>query len=164
MESRAKDLHTKMKNDSLRRRIAPSVPLSLELVDDGGATFTRNFRLSFDLNAMTLVQEQTGLSMLNGEIWNDLNEKTLSIMLHAAVLAHNPEYAVVDGLEVIRSYMDTTNIEKITDALNEAFLLQLPTERQDKIRKAQAAAKEKGENPTPPATAPADPEAKAQAS
>jgi hypothetical protein len=151
-----------MKDTSLRRRIAPSVPLSLELVDDGGATFTRNFRLSFDLNAMTLVQEQTGLSMLNGEIWNDLNEKTLSVMLHAAVLAHNPEYDCSDGLGVIRSYMDTTNIEKITDALNEAFLLQLPGERQEKIRKAQAAAKEKGENPTPPATAPAPDQTKPQ--
>jgi hypothetical protein len=152
-----------MKDTSLRRRIAPSVPLKLELVDDGGATFTRNFRLSFDVNAMTLVQEQTGLSMLNGEIWNDLNEKTLSIMFHAAVLGHQREYAAVDGLEVIRSYMDAANIEEITAALNEAFLLQLPPEKREKIRKAQAAAKEKGENPTPPAMAPPekapDPEA-----
>jgi hypothetical protein len=146
--------------NGLRRRIAPSVALSLELVDDNGDKFTRNFRLSFDLNAMTLVQEETGLSMLNGEIWNLINEKTLSVMFYAAILAQQPEYASKDGLAVIRSYMDASNAEKITEALNEAFLLQLPKERQDKIRAAQQAAKEKGENPTPPAMAPPDRQAK----
>jgi len=150
--------------DALRRRIAPSVPLTLELTDDNGEKFTRSFHLSFDFNAMTLVQEQTRLSMLNGEIWNNLNEKTLSIMFYAAVLARHPEYAVEDGLEVIRSYMDTTNTDAITNALNDAFLLQLPPERREKIERAQKAAKEQGENPTRPAMARPDHLAKSQAS
>jgi hypothetical protein len=144
--------------NALRRRIAPSAPLTLELADDNGDKFIRTFRLSFDFNAMVLVQELTGFSMLNGEIWNELNEKTLSAMFYAAALAQQPQYGEAGGLEVIRSYMDTTNTEPITNALNEAFLLQLPKERRERMEKAQKAAKEKGENPTPPATAPMSPD------
>lgn len=139
----------------LRRRIAPSVALKLDLKDDSGENFTRNLRLSFDCNAMAMVQEETGWSMMSGQIWDHLDEKTLSIMLHAAVLALQPEYGVENGLEVLRSYMDFSNAEQIAEALNEAFLIQLPAEKADEIRKKQKAAREKGENPTQPATDPA---------
>jgi hypothetical protein len=147
----------------LRRRIAPSVPLTLELADDSGEKFTRSFLLAFDFNAMTSVLEQTGYSMLTGEIWNHVNEKTLSIMFHAAVLLRHPEYASDNGLEVIRSYMDTMNTEAITNALNDAFLLQLPPARRKKVEAAQKQALEQGENPTSPATAPTPDQAKPQA-
>jgi len=50
-------------------------------------------------------------------------------------------------LEVIRSYMDTTNTDAITNALNDAFLLQLPPGKTGKIERAQKAAKEQGEKP-----------------
>jgi hypothetical protein len=153
-----------MKQSSeLRRRIAPSVPLTLELADDSGEKFSRSFLLAFDFNAMTLVLEQTGYSMLTGEIWNHVNEKTLSIMLHAAVLLRHPEYGTAEGLEVIRSYMDTNNTEAITNALNDAFLLQLPPERRKNVQAAQKRAAGQGGNPTPPATAPTPDLAKPQA-
>lgn len=141
-----------MVDKGLRRRIAPSVPLTLELEDEGGEKFVRSFRVSFDVNAMALVQEETGYSMLNGEIWGHIDETTLSSMFRAALLTHQPEYGGLEGLQVIRSYMDASNAEKITVALNEAFLIQLPKERRDKLREAQKDAKAKGENPTPPAT------------
>jgi hypothetical protein len=40
----------------IKRRIAPSVPLKLDLEDDSGAKFSREFRLSFDLNAAARIQ------------------------------------------------------------------------------------------------------------
>jgi hypothetical protein len=136
-----------MADAGLRRRIAPSVPLTLDLEDDSGAKFTRSFKLCFDFNAIALVEDESGYSLLDGEIWKHPTAKNLSIMFYAAALAQHPEYE--GHLDVIRSLMDAGNVEKITRALNEAFINSLPKEKQDVIRKAQSDAEAKGANPTP---------------
>ncbi|HLZ07507.1 MAG TPA: hypothetical protein VKT80_02895 [Chloroflexota bacterium] len=138
------------KTIALKRRIGQSHSLRLELEDEVGGKFVRNFRLCFDFNAITLIEERTHLSLLTGEIWKNASAKTLSIMLWAAVLAHSPEYDSDEGLAVIRSYMYAGNATEIADALFEAFLISLPKDQQERIR-----AKRKEEDSLPLAPAPA---------
>lgn len=142
--------------------MSKSVPLKLDLEDEGtGATFTRNFRLSFDFNAIALCEERTGLGFLNGEIWTKLNATNISIMLYAAILSNHPEYWTVDkfsnptpeGLEVLRSYLDAGNLQLVTRALNDAFMQSLPVDKRAELEAKQKAEEVKAINPTPPAAA-----------
>lgn len=137
----------------LRLRQAKSVPLTLKLEEDGGATFTKNFRISFDFNAISLIEEMTrspfrpdGLGFLSGEIWKKLNATNISIMFFASVLANHPEYNTLDkatgepttdGLGALRSYLDPGNVETIIKALNEAFMIALPKEKREEIERQQ---------------------------
>lgn len=141
-------------DSALKRRIAPSVPLKLELDDDSGAKFVKNFRLSFDANAAAEVEERTGFNMLRGEIWEKLSFKGLSIMLWAAVLANHQEYDTEDaignrtdeGLRVIRSYMGIGNTAQISSAVENAFLASLPKDKREAIE-AERARREKETTP-----------------
>ena len=128
---------------ALKMRIAPSVPLKLELEDDNGSKYVRNFKLSFDANAAALVEEKTGFNMLRGEVWEKLSFKSLSIMLWAAVLANHDEYDCDEGLRVIRSYMGVGNTPQISEAVEKAFLASLPKDKREAIE-AERARREKG--------------------
>ncbi len=153
---------------ALKKRIAPSVLLKLDLNDDLGSKFTRTFRLSFDANAAAEIEERTGLSMLSGEAWQKPSFKVMSIMFWAAVLANHPEYDTEDekgnrsdeGLRVIRSYMDVGNALEISDALEKAYMLSLPPDRRAEIEKS---VKAKSSSPQPGAVEnpPTTPEATA---
>lgn len=141
-----------MSDSPLRRRIMKSTPLTLQLEDENGDKFTRMFRLAFDFNAQCIVEFRTKLSMLEADIWLRDSPTNLSVMFHAAVLMHQPEYAGEEGLQTLRSYMDAGNIAQISDALNEAFVSTLSADKQKIIRAKQAERKAKGdENPTEPA-------------
>lgn len=142
-------MNVSSKNGALRRRVAPSVPLTLELEDDAGGKFTRSFRLAFDMNAAAEIEERTGLSLLDAGIWQHINEPVaFSVMFYAALLANHPEYRTVDdegeasdeGLEVIRSYMQESNAEPITEALWKAYLIYLPREKRELMEKLRAKA------------------------
>jgi len=129
----------------LRRRIAPSVPLRLNLTDDSGDKLQRTFHLSLDFNAACYVQGLLGKSLLDGTTWEDTSPIVVSTMFYAAILARHPEYDTRDektgeptteGLEVIRSLMDAGNVKQIQNALFDAFVATLPPERQVAIKKA----------------------------
>lgn len=150
---------------ALKRRIAPSVPLKLELMDDGGATFVREFKLSFDFNAAAIVEEKTGLNLLTGAVWTSLSSRTLSWMLYAAILANHREYGRVDeegtiqptseGIDTIRSYMDIGNTDVIGDAVWDAYFISLPKDKRESLEKARAALMTKvGKDSSPLAVAP----------
>ncbi len=153
-------------DSALKRRIAPSVPLKLELDDDKGEKFVKNFRLSFDANAAAEIEERTGFNMLRGEIWEKLSFKGLSIMLWAAALANHPEYDTEDadgertdeGLRVIRSYMGIGNTPQISEAVEKAFLASLPKDKREAI---EAEKKQRDKDPLAVAGA-ANPEATAE--
>jgi hypothetical protein len=132
---------------ALRRRIVPSVPLTLELTDDSGSTFSRSFRLSYDFNAFALINERTGLSVLGGNIWTKLDERVLGVMLWAAVLANHEEYASEEGLGVIRSYMDSGNADLIMEKVFDAYCVSLPADKRDLLQKAKERLL-RGEDPT----------------
>lgn len=141
---------------ALKKRIAPSVPLVLELEDDSGAKFKREFRLSFDFNASAIVEEKTGLNLLTAEVWTSgLSSRSLSVMLWAAILSNHPEYDTEDergrptdeGLEVIRSYMDVGNTDAIHQALWDAYFISLPKDKREALEEAKRVLTEKTSRP-----------------
>lgn len=147
---------------ALRRHIAPSVPLSLDLTDDAGGKLLRRFRLAFDFNAAAEIKTRIGLKLLDGSIWQHIDDPVVfSVMFYAAVLAHQPEYRTRDdageptdeGLEVIRSYMQESNAEVITEALWQAYLAWLPKEKRELMERLRAKAEGKSADPLSPAPA-----------
>ena len=135
---------------ALRRRIAPSVPLSLKIVDADGSTFDVNLNLRFDFNVLARIEEKTGLKTLSGMyMWANLSASILSVMLWSAAIPSNPEYDSPEGLETMRSYLDKETADKATNALLEAYLLFLPKKEADIVRefKEKAEKGETAENP-----------------
>lgn len=148
--------------NALRRRVAPSHQMTLDLIDDDGSKFSKTFRLSFDMNVIVLIEEKTGLGLANGEIWDYLGEKmarksksedskhtareygahpsiaaVVSTMLWAALLPHHgDEYESDEGLAVVRSYMDISNFSQIASELERAFVATIPKEKLDALKKA----------------------------
>lgn len=120
----------------IRKRLAPSVPLTLEVGDEAGNKEVLSLRLSFDFNALALVEEFTGISLLSGKIFNQLNATNLSLLLWASMLQNHPEYTGIKGLEAIRTYMTLDNAKVVEAAVSEAFILCLPPEQREAIRKA----------------------------
>lgn len=136
----------------LKFRIMKWTPLRLELEQErDDEKLVRNFKLAFDFNAQSIVEARTGLSMLERKIWDIPSPINLSVMFHAGLLMHHPEYASDEGLRVVRSYMDAGNFEQINDAINEAFVSSLSPAKQEKVRKAKAE-RDAAANPTNPAT------------
>jgi hypothetical protein len=127
----------------LRRRIAPSVPLTLNIVDADGSTFAVNLQLRFDFNVLARIEEKTGLKMLNGmEMWKNLSASVLSAILWSAAIPSSPEYDSDEGLEAMRSYLDKGTADQAATALWEAYLLFLPKKEADMVREAQKKADE----------------------
>jgi hypothetical protein len=134
----------------LRRRIAPSVPLHLELEDQSGDKLIRNLRLSIDFNAACLVQARIGKSLIDGDTWDAISPESLSVIFYAALLANHPEYRTKDedgedtdeGLEVVRSFIDPGNCLQIQDACLDAFVMTLSPARQAKIAESRRKLKE----------------------
>lgn len=132
--------------EALRKRLCPSVPLKLELQDDSGTKFIRNFRLAFDFNAVRAIEEETGFSLMRGEVWQHQTAKVLTAMLWAATLAHQGQYdtrdknglRTPDGLEVIGSYMTEENSEEIGEALWLAYLNYLSPAKRKIVVEARA--------------------------
>lgn len=140
----------------LRNRIAPSVPLKLELEEDGGKRVV-NFRLSWNFLASAEVEERTGLNLLTGEAWTKLSARNLGIMLWAAALAHHPDYGARmegesfeqfeeakkqrqgEGLECVLSYIDLGNADQVNEAVWNAYFLSLPKEKREALESARKA-------------------------
>lgn len=140
---------------ALRKRITPSVPLSLTITNGDDSSFVVSFLLTFDFNAMALVEANTGLSMLTGEVFVNPNATKISILLWAAVQTNQPEYEGEEGLEAIRSFLTTDNVTEVLKAVDAAFLAALPKERAEEL-KAAAEAKRNGTagKPADPTTPP----------
>lgn len=137
-------------NSPLRRRIAPSYPLTLELKDDGGQSFKRDFRLCFDFNVCATIEEKIGVNVLDPKDFLPKlrSPRVISTCFWASLLPHHPEYDDADGLIVIRSYMDESSLQQIADALWEAYLLYCPEKKREVLRQLAEQGKADG-NPTP---------------
>lgn len=128
-----------MKDTSaLRRRIAPSVPLAIELLEDGGEKRTLNLRLAFDFNVCAMIEEKFGVNVLDaGQFLSKAQSpKIVSGYLWASLLPHQPEYDFPDGLAVVRSYMAEANLEEIWQAILDAYLLYCPEKKRQIIKDA----------------------------
>jgi len=122
-----------------------------------GSSFELAFRLTFNFNAMALVEEHTGLSMFDGSVFKKPSATTLSVMLWAGIQENHSEYEGIEGLKAIRSYLSLENVKVAQNAINEAFLASLPEAQAAAIRKAaEEAAKnaEEGVEEAPLAQAP----------
>lgn len=130
-----------------RKRIAPSYPFVLQVETDGGNENV-GVRLSFDFNALVLIEDRTGFGMLSGAIWKNLSANNLSVIFWAAVQLNHPEYVGDAGLVAVRSMLSLRNSEAVTEALQDAYMKSLPDDQQERIRQAIEAAKAKaaGEN------------------
>lgn len=125
-----------MTKSNLRRRITPFVPFSTLVENADGGKFELNFKLSFNFNAMALVEEQTGLSMLTGEIFSKPSAKHTTVLLWAAIQENHPEYAGQDGLETIGSILTLTSAKDALNAIQKAFVASLPKDKAEQLEKA----------------------------
>lgn len=131
------------------------MPVKLELEDADGTKFTRNFRVSFDFNVLARIEEHTKLKMLGMGVWGQLSASVVSVMFWAAIIPNEPDYDSELGLEVIRSYIGLDNVDVITEALWDAYLLNLPKAKAEELRKIRATIDAKSELPNVPAPLPA---------
>jgi hypothetical protein len=142
---------------ALKRRVAPAASLTLDYVDHSGARTKKQLLLSFDFNSAARVQELTDYRLTDLSIWTHITEPILlRAMLYCSLLAHQPEFATEDGLEIVGSWMDESNQAAIVTALEEAYLLWLPKEKREfleKLRADQATGKEPEPDPTEPSQA-----------
>lgn len=145
-----------MTQSSFRQRIAPFVPFTLTYEEEGGGTREISFKISFDLNAMALVEETTGLSMITdlGKVFEEPTISNVTAMFWAGIQKYNSDYAGVEGLKAIRSLLDYSNVRPIFRKCIEAFILQLPKEKREQYQKAldseASASGVQNENPTQP--------------
>lgn len=135
---------------SLRKAIAPSTPLSLELEGEQGK-FVIHVKLAFDFNAYALIEARTGLNILKNQLFTNINATNIVVMLWAALQRYNPDYVGDEGLEVIGTYVSIENFGVVAQALKAAFLASLSKEARESIE-----AKEKATAAGTPA--PADPQ------
>lgn len=120
----------------LRKRLAPAVPLTLNLEDDDGGKFSRSFKLCFDFGAGVAIRDKTGLNLRDFAIWKESERPdVLSVMLWAAILRHQPEYDSEEGLEVIESYLDDGNFDQVSEALWQAYLKYVSKEKREFLTK-----------------------------
>ena len=124
-----------MKN-ALRRRITPFVPFSTMIEDADGGKFEVHFKLSFDFNALALIEEKTGLSALTGEVFSVPTARNTIVLLWAAIQENHPEYAGEEGLQVIGSLLSLGNAKEALQAVQAAFLASLPKDRADALKNA----------------------------
>jgi len=150
---------------ALKKRTAKTYPLVLDL-EDGDAKFTRSFLLLLDFNALAAAEEKAGTRMIGIAFWTRMSARMLTALLWAAALRYQPEYATVDkdgnptddGFEVIGSYIDPGNESAVAEALWEAYLVNMPQDRQTLLRKLRAGE----EKPDPNGQEPAEPPASNQ--
>jgi len=121
-------------NGAWRKRVAPSVPLKLDLAEEGGGRLKLDLELVFDFNAIAAVETETGTNVLTGDIWQNLNGTSLSVLFWAALRARQPGLAGAEGLEIVRSYIDVSNAAQITLAVQESFLVFLAPEARERLR------------------------------
>lgn len=141
----------------MRQRITPWVPFVLKWKDHDGTEQVQSFKLSYDMNAFGLVEQQLGISMLTdaGTIFDTPTAKNVSVLLWAAVQENQPEYEGEAGLRAIRSLLTVATVKTAVIACSEAYITQLTDEKQKLIREFQEAKKRGSEAPSPLAESPA---------
>jgi hypothetical protein len=145
-----------MSRSAFRRRVAPSVPLLIEYEDEQGK-FSKLYRLAFNLNVLAEISEKTGLQALTFDLWTNISAQVLRVMFWAALLPHQPEFASAEGLEAAGAMLDGASQDACVRALWEAYLLYLPKDQADVVRKMREEASEESRpSMSPEAAAPAE--------
>lgn len=120
------------------RRLTPSVPFTFKGADGGDAAV----RLSYNLNAFIAIQEEIGTDNVFDQLerlFQRKNAKTVSLLLWAAMLEYQPDYAGKDGLAAVRSALPLWQLGEAHSACVDAFIEQLPPERKAEVLEKAAA-------------------------
>jgi hypothetical protein len=131
-----------MARPPIRRRITPSIPFTMRVENADKSSFELDLRLSFDFNALALVEQKTGINMLTMEVFDSPSVTTMSALLWAAIQENHPEYEGDEGLSTVRSWLTLANTAEVFKALTDAFLATLPKEKADAVRENMKKAEE----------------------
>ena len=132
---------------SVRKRFSPSVPLILEFQDENGGKETLTYRLAYNFNAFAAIEAKTGLNMLRGELFRNMNATNLIAAFWAALLIHQPDFITDEGYASVGEMVTMENSASILRGVKSAFLLCLSKEERDKIEAAEKAASNEGGAP-----------------
>lgn len=114
-----------MKDNALLQVLAPAVDISLPTGRDAnnGLVYS-NFKLVYDFNAICAVKAATGRSLLNGNVWNDVENdpELVSAMLWAGLRAHHPDLKV----EQVRAMMFPLSVGELLVKMMEAWTASSP--------------------------------------
>lgn len=117
----------------VRRRFTPGVPVTLEVVNEDGSREALSYRLAYNFNAFAAIEERTGLNMLKGELFKNLNAGNLKVAFWAALLIHQPDYVTDEGFDAVGELLTMENMPTIVKAVRDAFANCLPKEQRDKM-------------------------------
>lgn len=123
---------------TFKKRLVQSVPLVLTFESGENETTQLALRLAFDFNAFAAIEGKTGLNMLRGDLFRQLNATNLVVALWAAVQINQPEFGGDEGLGFLGSIVDLSNSADVGTAIKRAFMLSLAKEQREAIEKAEA--------------------------
>jgi len=98
-----------------------------------GSSFQLSLKLSFDFNAMALVEDKLGMSMLSGEVFENPSAKHTMVLLWAAMQENHPEYEGEDGLECVGTMLNLKSAKEALEAITKAFVASLPKSKVDEL-------------------------------
>jgi hypothetical protein len=115
---------------SIRERVSPSVPFTLEVEDNTGK-FSYSFRLAYNFRTLGLIEKHTGKSMLTeaNDVFANPTCNNVAILFWAALQINHPEWRGEDGLSAVHNNLTLLTAKKAKDACEEAFVKQLPEEK-----------------------------------
>lgn len=127
-------------SSELRKRITPSTPFILSVVDADGGKFETSFQIAYDFNALCLIEKSLNINVLKqfASLLLEANAQTIAVLLWAGVQKNHPQYAGVEGLEIIGSNLTLESAKAAFAACIEALIAQLPVEMAAKIKASRA--------------------------
>lgn len=128
-----------MQHDSaLKRRMMPSVPLSLQVENGDGSSFTVDLKLAFNMNVLASVQEKCGQNLLSDVFsWMD-DPKAVIAVLWGAALPYQPEFNSDEGFEAVGEYMTLENRNDTIEALLKAYAFFVRKDKREGFEKRAA--------------------------
>lgn len=125
-----------MSQSSIKRRIAPAVPLTLNIENADGSSFTVGWKLRINYNVLADAQEVSKHNFLGGNgilDWVD-DPSRIRALFWASLLPEQPELR--DELFTIGDYLDGSNRSEVLEALFKAFSLYLHKDKRADFDKA----------------------------
>jgi len=115
---------------SIRERVSPSVPFTLDVEDHTGK-FSYSLRLAYNFRTLGLIEKHTGKSMLTeaNEVFQNPTCDNVSILFWAALQINHPEWRGEEGLSAVQNNLTLLTAKAVRNACEEAFVKQLPEEK-----------------------------------
>lgn len=117
------------KQNAINKILAPAVEISLPTGRDAqGDLVFDTFKLAFDFRAICDVKAATGKSLLNGSVWETIEDdpELLSAILWAGLHGHQPELTI----EQVRAMMFVTCLVDTLPKIIEAWCASSPKPKQ----------------------------------